>query len=1197
MNVHALRRQLQAAGRRIAGWQARVNLCLGLAAVLLGVWLFSLLDLCLRYGRISRVAVWLVVMGLLGAAAWWTARALGRHFGAQAVAAMIEKAFPQLDNRLINYLQFAADPDADAFKQAYVSHGVPEWQGLNLGAMRDRRLHRRALLALAGALALCLLPGAFLGQAWAIAVWRVVNPFTDTRPATLTHILSVTPGDATVLQGSPLVLTCTVQGRRGHPVHLDLDPADREPTTYALGRIAGSDPQTFTYRLPRVNTGARYRFRAGDAAFPAWYRVDTRPPLAFVGLDAAVAPPGYTRLKPGRFDALTQDVVVPQGSELDLQARFNLPLQALALVRGKAEQPLAQGEAPTAWRGKLPMTDETPARLVAAAANGDRAEQALRLTFLPDRLPEIQVLAPEGRPVLTAGAAPLIAFTVSDDYGLQEVAIEQVSGDSAAEADGRVVQRWEGGGAGELTQTWTDEEAHSRTNSMLAYRIVARDNCPFGDASRAARSAVIVFATPTAKQVSQQRNELEKAAHVALAQVIELQQRNLNKTRALQENLEAAPAAQWQEAAQCQERIRGMTKTLLANPLNPLGNLTASVKKVYLGEMADVIPVLGGLPDAAAAERAGRAERAVGMEEKILRQLTLADVASAKSGIQQRVSALAGMLGRMIREEDTVRKQTQSLAEQLNARAGKPLIERQDNLALDVTDFVSLCRSESSAATAGDEKLAALLLALADQCEQQKVRGDMMMASEKLEQGPPAAAVPHESEALRKLQELLARLDEIQAQEKREQEEALLEALEEAKKRIAKLEEIQRKALESMDAVADQKDKNNKETDKLEEEYEELEKNLKEAMLQIPTDLNVFMELNVANDLVEDVFTVFEEIRQAPGSENMGAGDVTERALAKREEYLAGMQEARERIDALEQWLADKPDSMKITAEPFDKEEMPKAGMALGALTTEAEDLIGDLLQKNEEMAEQADDGAINTGVPDTLANAEVKEGDVSSFAAQGKSGNETPDHKEQDGRSNVGRQGMADGETAAGSGTISEGDKNIEARRTQEPTQSGQVDVEGEDVQTKATGGGKLGTGKADEAGMAGGVERMDSMEAGSAEGLEALMAQQADALYAKASMQNVRADALKNAAHHIRQSADAIARGNIAQLKEHRKMALAALKKAKAQMDEAATGSFNLEPNPSMLDDVVEGGPELAPAKYRDQVAEYYKALSSGL
>jgi hypothetical protein len=122
-------------------------------------------------------------------------------------------------------------------------------------------------------------------------------------------------------------------------------------------------------------------------------------------------------------------------------------------------------------------------------------------------------------------------------------------------------------------------------------------------------------------------------------------------------------------------------------------------------------------------------------------------------------------------------------------------------------------------------------------------------------------------------------------------------------------------------------------------------------------------------------------------------------------------------------WLAEKPDTLKVTTEAHDKAEMPESGIALAELAAAAQDLLGDLLKEDKKAAKEADDSATNHAMPDVPAGGEVGEGDIASFAAQGKSGNQTPDHKEQDGRSNVGRQGMAVGETAAGSGTIGEGD------------------------------------------------------------------------------------------------------------------------------------------------------------------------------
>jgi hypothetical protein len=208
-----------------------------------------------------------------------------------------------------------------------------------------------------------------------------------------------------------------------------------------------------------------------------------------------------------------------------------------------------------------------------------------------------------------------------------------------------------------------------------------------------------------------------------------------------------------------------------------------------------------------------------------------------------------------------------------------------------------------------------------------------------------------------------------------------------------------------------------------------------------------------------------------------------------------------------------------------------------------------------------------------------------------------TPDHKEQDGRSNVGRQGMAVGENASGSGTIGEGDPNMEARRTQDPTQDGQVDLDGE-ADTAATGGGKQASGKADDVGMGGGTRRMDSTEEGSLDGMEALMARQVDAMYTKASLKNVRADSLKNAAHHLRQAADAVARGgSIEQIREHRKQAAVALKRAKTQLRSGPSDALSDGRSSALLDDVLAAGPDEAPPRYRDLVADYYKKLNETL
>ena len=122
-----------------------------------------------------------------------------------------------------------------------------------------------------------------------------------------------------------------------------------------------------------------------------------------------------------------------------------------------------------------------------------------------------------------------------------------------------------------------------------------------------------------------------------------------------------------------------------------------------------------------------------------------------------------------------------------------------------------------------------------------------------------------------------------------------------------------------------------------------------------------------------------------------------------------------------------------------------------------------------------------------------------------------------------------------------------------------------------------------------------MDSTEEGSWEGMAALMARQADALHAKASLKNVRVDDLKAAARHLRQSADAIARGDIRQAREFRKLAMAALERAHAELEAGPSGGMDAEARlTQMLEGVVEGGADEAPPKYRDAVSEYFKQLN---
>ena len=127
-------------GRRIARWRAQLVATRALAIVLVLVGLASLADLWLRLGRAGRFLAWAVLVATAMATIWRVWRAWRTRFTTEGVAAMLESRFPQLDNHLINYLQFARDPGADPFRAAYVRGGPPALESFDPGRSEERRV-------------------------------------------------------------------------------------------------------------------------------------------------------------------------------------------------------------------------------------------------------------------------------------------------------------------------------------------------------------------------------------------------------------------------------------------------------------------------------------------------------------------------------------------------------------------------------------------------------------------------------------------------------------------------------------------------------------------------------------------------------------------------------------------------------------------------------------------------------------------------------------------------------------------------------------------------------------------------------------------------------------------------------------------------------------------------------------------------
>jgi hypothetical protein len=1187
--------QLDKVRKLMNRWSAEVRLIVGLSVLLVILDGMALADFLIRYQTFGRTVASGLLLISAGVVVGRVLRALSRRQTPESVAVSVERAFPQLDNHLINFLLFSAAGHKDSFVKAYVNMEIPFWSGLDFRTMKDRRTLRRAQIALGVAVFLSLIPCALVGKAWMVAMWRMANPFSAVAPVSLTHILRTTPGNTVVLQGGTITVSCLVEGKAGHEVWLDVRPADGAPKTYKLGALKGRGEEGFSNAFTKVTTALRYRFRAGDAFSPDWYDLTLRPPLAFTSIALKVEPPPYMDLPSKQYDAQATAIAIAEGSSARLVAHCNGPVTGLVLSGIGEPVALTRKAGDLEGEIRLTITNGTAFVLAAAAANGDRAEAPLGFTFIPDRPPTLEIKYPAKPVALMPGSAPSIDFAVSDDFGLAEITIEQLSdtGDKAMTV--LKTYKWVENKSREFTTLWKGGIRKATETGVMTLRVVAKDNRPGNP--NVVTSPALVFTLDDVMAAAKKRNEQGKTTSDELGRVIELQRANIARTRQLQGALETTTPEEWGETGVRQETIRGIVRQILERGGGRyLGNLIEPVRKLYAGEMAEVIPALQGVPSVKdAVEKTKLVGRALAMEEKILRQLTFATEALKQAMYDSRNSSLIGMLDGIIVSQDKIIKVTTRCSTQ-GVAVATSVIADQDSLGSEIIAFIKACRGEAAAGQGEDKDQSAFLESVAQACEQDKIGADMLLAAEQLEKNAARDALPHEQNAYRKLLATRLKFEEVKAKDEKEKHEEMIETLQSVSAKLEKLKSLEQKLVAEMDKVEETKDKDTKQTDKMEEEASEIGKNIKEAMLQVPKDLDIFAHLNVGNDLVEDVYSTFEEVTQTAGSGDDQGGPVKEKAVAKREYLAEAMEKATDLIDDFEMWLKKEPDGTKITVEAADKQEMPE-GVALTPLQTEMNDIIGDLLEDDKEKQAKDDDGAINAAIPDMEMGAAVMEGDTTTFSAKGKSGNETPDHKEEDGRSNVGRQGMANGESAAASGTIGKGDDNIEARRTQDPTQSGQVTADGE-ADTKATGGGKLGSGKGDGYGQGGGTERMDSKEAGSAADSLAQIAKRADSSFAQASMKGLRAESLKAAAHHIRQASDAVSKGApIGQIAELKRKAIGELKKAKTELAEGSDASLDGRSTSSGLSDIIEASHDEAPPKYRELVSEYYKKLNESL
>jgi hypothetical protein len=166
-----------------------------------------------------------------------------------------------------------------------------------------------------------------------------------------------------------------------------------------------------------------------------------------------------------------------------------------------------------------------------------------------------------------------------------------------------------------------------------------------------------------------------------------------------------------------------------------------------------------------------------------------------------------------------------------------------------------------------------------------------------------------------------------------------------------------------------------------------------------------------------------------------------------------GLELAKSIESNIEKFLAGAPDDVKWNMEDNNKD----VDVPMQDLPAELEDIVGDLIDKEDKLAEEAQDVTSNwLDSMDKGVGWGVSDGPISDMSAKGITGNVNPNNNEVNGRSGEGRNGKSSGQFAEKTAE-GKGGKQTPTRSTPDPFEAGRVDDKSKEESGGSTGGGKI--------------------------------------------------------------------------------------------------------------------------------------------
>lgn len=1185
LDPQSLHASLRRAARRCR-WSRSARCAIsGMAASLLFLMLFLLCDAQFHFGAAGRWSAFiLTILPLLAgfvAAAWAARPAISES----SIARRIEAASAGSGNVLISAVQFDRELAVDSpLRGALFSEMRDPFPEVDWSEVFDLKLLKKLALALAVAGLGIGLWAAIKPMYFANSAARIFLPASGIAPLTRTRFAGLEPGDAQVVHGKDVTITARLEGEIPRAAWFHSRESGGAWQSALMDREVGA--AVFTCQARELNDGIEYYVEAGDAQSET-HRLTVRPRTAIRQRTATITPPAYTRLGPIQVKDFTSLQAVTPGSRVTVTMDFNNPVPQLDAADEKDQPITTKKLAGAGWELTETVMAGHTVKLDYRDAAGVSETESWPVTIKADEPPTITVTEPaEGTQLFASPDASVrIAFSAQDDFGLASVRLHRSTGKAQ---DAELVQDFsDAAGRKSMTAQAFVPLSKYTGQDQVTFCLVAKDaNNVTGPGVTMSRPIVVTLRS--AEQVRQQIEDTSSKVQQGVEELITLQKTNLDGTRA------ADKTTAVEVMAGLLNRQLGIQE--LANTLTAAQSLMPGVcgelSVLAANEMPAAVLALRNAGGATGADRTKWLSQAVVLEAAILARLRGAPAAAAGDAERGRILDLISSV------EDLLRKQREIWRETQQGAKDGDLSGRQDALADEAQHTRKTLDESAQNATLGDPDFRARLAKASAMFGDLKIYEGMLEAADRLESKNFPAATATQTQVVSSLAKIADLLNQWQLANAAREADALRNAAQKIADNLGKLAAIQRDIVEKSEEQARKNDARAEDasTSKEVKLSQDLMGKVIEQML---TDAHIFPDLKPSNQLRSELTSIYEDVIQADKQDAAeGKLKPQEIAVQKEDGILQAIEQAQKISEDMEMWLPNKNETAKWELENFDKTEIPQIPNL--PLPDAFEDIVGKLLDEQQNIADKVQDAASNQAFAQNAANGwEIRDGPMPGFGAQGKSGNERPNKNEQTGRSSGGREGMSDGEMVGDTASNLEGTKP-DVRRTNDPMQQGQVRDNGGIASTRATGGGKA-AGFSDRLGMDGNAplrpSNAASMPASDALAVQqALLAEKTSKTAAQASLLYLRTSGMTDVAQLMEESQIALKEGRTQDFASIHQKIMARLTEVKngigAGNAAAIPGGEAAQEQKQLL-----GGDEgEAPAQYKEAVADYYRSLVEG-